>query len=369
MTTEFTLPKWYDLHTHFRQGEPTKAYIADHKAMGCAGALAMPNTKPPVAVVFEAGEDASDYWSIERYERDLREAGAEEFDHLIVPLYLTQHTTPEMILKGAESGVLKACKYFPPHGTTGAEFGRPITEYIDNGILAAIEEAGLVLCVHGEEHALPGAEYFDRKTNAEEIFYRECMPRVRDAFPNLKIVCEHATTKVAVDFVKGSGANIAATVTPQHLLYTMGDMLQGLKYHLYCLPVVKFEEDRAALQAAVTDVGNTKFFAGTDCAPHTKKATECGCAGGCYTGGVAPQLYAHGFELAGVDMASASGQAAFKTFLCDNGARFYGLEPSSETFTLVKEPSNVDLIDTPEGSVIPLPLGINEPVLNWSIKL
>jgi dihydroorotase len=369
MATEFTLPKWYDLHTHFRQGEVMKAYIAAHKAMGCAGAMAMPNTKPPVAVVFEEGEAASGYWSIERYMRDLCEAGGEDFDHLIVPLYLTQHTTPEMIAMGSENGVLRACKAYPPHGTTGAEFGVPITDHIDNGVFKAMEEAGVVLCVHGEEQGLPATAYFDRRTNAEEVFYKERMGRVRDAFPNLKIVCEHITTKVAVEFVKESGDAVAASVTPQHLIYTIGDLIQGLKYHLFCLPVVKFEEDRAALRAAVTAADNTQFFAGTDSAPHTKKATECGCAAGCFTGGVAPQLYAHGFELAGVDMASEAGQEAFKAFLCYNGARFYGLELSSDTFTLIKKPSDVEALYTPDGSVIPLPLGINEPELAWSVKL
>ena len=369
MTTQFTLPKWYDLHAHFRQGELMEGYITAHKAMGCAGILAMPNTKPPVAVVFETDEKVSGYWSIERYMRELCEAGADAFDPLIVPLYLTRDTTPGMILAGAETGVLKACKAYPPNGTTGAEFGAPITEHIDNGVLKAMEEAGVILCVHGEEHGLPPTKFFDRNSNAEEIFYKERMPRVRDTFPNLKIACEHVTTKVAVDFVKESGEKVAATVTPQHLIHTIGALIQGLKYHLYCMPVLKFEEDRAALREVVTDAGNTQFFAGTDSAPHTKKATECGCAAGCFTGGVAPQLYAHGFELAGVDMASAAGQKVFKAFLCDNGARFYGLELSSETFTMVKEPSNVKALYTPEGSVIPLPLGVGTPELAWSVKL
>lgn len=368
MATELTLPKWYDLHVHFRQGDAMGAYVSAHKEMGCAGALAMPNTQPPVAVVFETDEAKSGYWSIERYVRDLDAVGGDEFDQLIVPLYLTKETTPEMILKGAEKGVLKACKAYPPHGTTGAEFGAPITEHIDNGVLKAMEEAGVVLCVHGEEHGLHGAKYFDRHTNAEEQFYKERMPRVRDAYPKLKVVCEHITTKVAADFVKESGESVAASVTPQHLIHTIGDLIQGLKYHLFCLPVVKFEEDRAALREVVTDPNNTQFFAGTDSAPHTKKATECGCAAGCFTGGVAPQLYAHGFELSGVDLASEAGQAAFKAFLCDNGPRFYGFEPAQETFILAKEPSNVEALYTPDGSVIPLPLGINEPELNWSIK-
>lgn len=369
MTIEFTLPKWYDLHAHFRQGAPMESYISAHKAMGCAGVVAMPNTSPPVALVFETDERNTEYWSIERYDRDLCDAGGQDFDALIVPLYLTQHTTPEMILKGAQSGVLKACKYLPPHGTTGSEFGAPITEYIDNGVLRAVEETGLVLCVHGEEHALPPEAYFGANTNAETLFYKNRMPQIRDAFPDIKIVCEHATTKAAVDFVMESGENVAATVTPQHLLYTIGDLLQGFKYHLFCLPLVKFEEDREALQNAVTKSGNTKFFAGTDCAPHTVKTNEYGCAGGCFTGGIAPQLYAEGFEAAGVNLESAAGQSDFRAFLCDNGAKFYNLSEPSGSFTLIKEPGIAEKLQTSEGDVTPLPLGLNQKELRWSLKI
>ncbi len=364
----FSLPKWYDLHTHFRQGAAMGDYIRAHIDMGCAGALAMPNTKPPTAVVFEKDE-AGEYWSIERYMRDLMAAGADAFDALIVPLYLTKDTTPEMIREGAKSGLLKAAKAYPPHGTTGAEFGIPITEFIENGVFSAMEEVGVTLCVHGEEHGLSGDRYFDRAENAEEIFYQTRMPKVRAAFPNLKIVCEHVTTKKAVDFVKSAGPNTAATITPQHLIYTIGDLIQGLKYHLFCLPVLKHVEDRDALRAAVIDKGNTQFFAGTDSAPHTTKATDCGCAAGCFTGGIAPQLYAQGFELAGADLSTVDGQASFQKFLCEIGAHFYDLPISIERFTLEKTPMEVQALSTPEGDVVPLPVGINQPTISWSLKL
>lgn len=123
------------------------------------------------------------------------------------------------------------------------------------------------------------------------------MPLLRDKFPNLKMVCEHITTKTAVDFVAGAGDKTGATITPQHLTYTVADLVQGLKYHLYCLPLVKFDEDRAALRAAVLTPSNKRIFAGTDSAPHTTKTTECGCAAGCFTGAIAPQLYAENFDL------------------------------------------------------------------------
>lgn len=365
--TRFTLPKWYDLHTHFRQGEAMSAYIGAHVAMGCAGALAMPNTKPPTAVVFEKDENQGQYWSIERYRRDLMAAGADKFDVLITPLYLTQDTTPDMILQGAKSGMLQACKSYPPHGTTGAEFGRPVTDFIDNGVFAAMEEAGVVLCVHGEEHGLDGGQYFDRAGNAEEIFYTQRMPKVRAKFPKLKIVCEHVTTKMAVDFVRGAGAHTAATITPQHLIYTIGDLIQGLKYHLFCLPVLKHCEDREALRSAVIDPDNTQFFAGTDSAPHTVKATDCGCAAGCFTGGIAPQLYAQSFELAGLDLSDVKSQEIFKKFLCLNGAAFYNLPVSRDSFTLLKTDTPVAMLHTPLGDVTPLPIGVMQKTLPWAI--
>ena len=275
-----TLPKWYDLHAHFRQGDMVPALIADHLKMGCAGILAMPNTRPPVAKI--RTRDDGPGWSIEEYGDMLRQAGGEAFDDIIIPLYLTVDTSPAMIERGAKSGLLRACKYYPPHGTTGAEHGAAFQTFIDNGVFRAMEETGMVLCIHGEEHGMSPEEYFARQTNAEETFYRERLPRLIDSCPNLRIVAEHLTTKTGANLVRQAD-HLGATITPQHLLYTIGDLLQGLKYHLYCLPLLKFEEDRQALRDAVTDPQNTKFFAGTDSAPHTQKATPCGCAAGCYT--------------------------------------------------------------------------------------
>ncbi len=357
---KITLPLWYDLHVHVRQGAPMKSYIEAHAAMGCAGILAMPNTKPPVGKVIAA--DPLPYWSIEEYRGMVLENGGDVFSEIILPLYLTKDTTPKMIEDGAKSGLLKACKYYPPHGTTNADHGRPLQSFIDNGVFRAMEENGIVLNIHGEEHALTGERYFGKNSNAEDYFYRERMPTLRDKFPNLKIACEHITTKTATDFVHQAGDKTGATITPQHLLYTMGDLVGGLKYHLYCLPLVKFEEDRQALLSAVRSKGNRRFFAGTDSAPHTTKATECGCAAGCFTGGIAPQLYAESFDL-------EKGQDEFRAFLCTNGADFYGLPVPQKTFDLVREDTPLSPLETPEGPVMPLPLGLGRPSLPWKIVL
>lgn len=343
-----------------------KAYIAAQVEMGCAGVLAMPNTSPPVAKMFE--KDESDCWSVESYLDMIRKSGGNNFSQIIVPLYLTRETTPVMIEAGAKAGILKACKYYPPHGTTGAEFGRPLDIYEENGVFRAMEDAGVILCIHGEEHGLSGEKYFSRDSNAEDIFYKTRMPELVKKFPNLKIVCEHITTKTAADFVSRTKANVVATVTPQHLLYTIGDLIRGLRYHLFCLPVVKFSQDRQALRDAVTDPENTKFFAGTDSAPHAKKATECGCAAGCFTGGYAPQLYAQAFEEAGLNLAGEKTQNIFRRFLCENGAKFYGLPVPEKTFTLARRQQTVQPLKTDDGEIVPLPLGMGSSTIPWSIE-
>ncbi len=324
----------------------------------------MPNTQPPVANV--SGAAHVDGWSIESYAAELRAAGAEAFEQLIVPLYLTRQTTAAMIHEGAASGLLRACKYYPPHGTTNAEYGLPMDDLIGGDVFRAMEEQGIVLCVHGEQHGLSGPDYIDAEQNAETRFYRERMPRLVAEHPNLRIVCEHITTRVAAEFVASAPEPIGATITPQHLLYTLGHLIQGLKYHLYCLPIVKFQDDRAALRQAVATLGQSKFFAGTDSAPHTTKATACGCAAGCFTGGCAPQLYAMAFEEAGVDLGTTDGQTLLERFLCLNGPAFYGFPASTRRFQMEKARSQFAVLETPAGPVTPLPTGMGLD-LTWRI--
>ncbi len=365
MAIKFSLPLWYDLHTHVRQDGLLEPVIKSLKNMGCAGFLAMPNTKPPVAKIRRA--DDLPYWSIEEYRAMIMDAGGNDFTSIITPLYLTKDTTPAMIEDGARSGLLRACKYYPPHGTTGADFGVPLEELMKTDIFAAMVDHGVTLCIHGEEHGLGGEDYFGEGGNAEDFFYRTRVPQLLDQYPGLRLVCEHITTRTAAAFVDQAGDNVAATITPQHLLYTIGDLLQGCKYHLYCLPLLKFATDRDALRRAVTNDNNKKFFAGTDSAPHTVKATACGCAAGCFTGDIAPQLYAEGFEQAGVDLSNAQGQEIFKRFLCDNGRAYYDLPVPDRTFTLQKTPQTLSATQTPEGTLTPLPLGLGHDTLPWSM--
>ena len=84
-----------------------------------------------------------------------------------------------------------------------------------------MQDVGVTLCIHGEEHGLDSERYFDRGENAEEIFYKERMPQLIDSFPELRIVGEHLTTKVGVDLILQAPSHVKANITPQHLLYTV----------------------------------------------------------------------------------------------------------------------------------------------------
>jgi len=193
-------------------------------------------------------------------------------------------------------------------------------------VLEKMSELGMPLLMHGEVTD-PVVDIFDR----EKIFIDKILVRLQNKFPELKIVFEHITTYDAVDFVMGASDNIAATVTPHHLLYNRNAMfVQGLRPHYYCLPVLKRENHRKALLQAATS-GNSKFFLGTDSAPHSVKNKEssCGCAG-IYSSHAAIELYAAIFEAEGA-------LNKLEKFASINGPAFYNLPVNSRTITLVKE--------------------------------
>ena len=87
-----------------------------------------------------------------------------------------------------------------------------------------------------------------------------------------------------------------------------------------------------------------------------------------FTGGIAPQLYAQAFEQAGLDLSQPMHQDIFKNFLCFNGPDFYNLPGSNAVFTLTKTPQTLEIIRTKGGDITPLPLGLGNNVIPWSIK-
>src|SRR6185503_1584598 len=147
-------------------------------------------------------------------------------------------------------------------------------------------DVGMPLLLHGEATE-PNIDVFDR----EKAFIERTLIALVQRFPSLKIVVEHITTANAVKFVLSAPDTVAATITSHHLLLNRNDIFSGgVRPHNYCLPILKREEHRQALIKAATS-GNSKFFLGTDSAPHSRqsKETACGCAG-IYTAHAALEL-------------------------------------------------------------------------------
>jgi len=339
-----TLTRPDDWHLHVRNGAVLKTVIA-HTAKQFARAIIMPNLKPPVTTVLQALA----------YREEILQAIPTGINFTpLMTLYMTASTTIEEIKLAAESSYIHAFKLYPAGATTNSDAGVADVKTIYPQ-LAAMEKYDLPLLIHGEvvdEHC----DIFDR----EREFVDTHLVAITRDFPALRVVLEHVTTSEAVQFVESTGANIAATITPQHLLFNRNAILAGgIRPHFYCLPILKREQHRLALVKAATS-GNSKFFLGTDSAPHltTLKENACGCAG-CYSAHAALELYVQAFETAGA-LDKLEGFASFY------GADFYRLPRNSETVTLLKSAWKVpENYGTDGVSITPLLAGEE---LNWQLQ-
>jgi dihydroorotase len=336
-----TIRKPDDWHVHLRDGDMMKL-VAPFTARQFARAIVMPNLVPPVTSAAAA----------EAYRERIVEATGPDFTPLMT-CYLTDESDSEELASGFEGRVWVAAKLYPANATTNSAFG--VTDV--RNIYPALERMqaiGMVLCVHGEV-ADPDVDVFDR----EAVFIDRVLGPVMRDFPELKIVLEHITTGEAADFVETAGPNLAATVTPHHLMINRNAMFErGLRPHAYCLPVAKREEHRRAIRRAATS-GSPKFFLGTDSAPHSRGAKEsgCGCAG-IFNAPFALEAYATVFEEEG-----ALGR--LEAFASENGPNFYGLPLNEGTVTLERTASDVpDSLGLGDIELVPFLAGRE---LGWSL--
>jgi dihydroorotase len=338
-----TLTRPDDWHLHLRDGAALAA-VLPFTARQFARAIVMPNLKPPVT------STAAALAYRRRIEAALPPGAA--FTPLMA-LYLTDNTPPDEIRRAREAGVV-ALKLYPAGATTNSDAG--VTDIKKaHATLEAMQREGLLLLVHGEVTD-DAVDVFDR----EAVFIDRVMVPLRRAFPELRVVFEHITTKEAAQYVAASGPQTAATITAHHLLYNRNALfVGGLRPHWYCLPVLKREEHRRALVAAATS-GSPKFFLGTDSAPHAaalKEASVCGA--GCFTAPAALELYAQAFDEAG----ALDRLEAFAAF---HGADFYGLPRNTGSVTLRRE--RWALPETyPFGDATIKPLGAGE-ALEWRLQ-
>ncbi len=343
MTDRLTILRPDDWHIHLRDGAVLQHTVADAARM-FSRAIIMPNLVPPARNVAEAGAYR---------ERILAAVPAGRSFEPLMTLYLTDQTCPEDIRAAKASGFVHAAKLYPAGATTNSDSGVTALEHVYPA-LQAMAEVGMPLLVHGEV-TRDEVDIFDR----EKRFIDDQLAALVERFPGLQVVMEHITTADAVQFVESCPDNVAATITPHHLLFNRNHMLVGgIKPHFYCLPILKRNLHQQALLQAATS-GKPKFFLGTDSAPHAQHTKEaaCGCAG-CYSAFAAIELYAMAFE-------QENALDKLEAFASHFGADFYGLPRNTDTITLVRDPWQVPAsLPFGDSKVVPLCAG---DTLEWRL--
>ena len=313
MTDTITIRRPDDWHVHLRDGDMLKL-VAPFTARQFSRAIIMPNLSPPIIRV----EQAAAY-------RDRIIAAAGPGFTPLMTAYLTDDSDPDEIERGHRDGVWVAAKLYPAGATTNSASG--VTDIANVArVLDRMQKIGMPLLVHGEVTD-PSIDIFDR----EAVFIDRILLKTLANFPALKVVLEHITTRQSADLVLSADfPNLAATITPQHLILNRNALFEGgLRPHAYCLPVVKREEHRLAVRKAAVS-GSPNIFLGTDSAPHLVGAKEssCGCAG-LFNAPFAIEAYAQVFD-------EENALDRLESFASEHGPRFYGLPLNQGSITLAR---------------------------------
>ena len=329
---QITLTQPDDWHLHLRDADMLEAVVGA-TARHFGRALIMPNLVPPVVTE----SDALAYKK--RILEALSDDASEQHFEPLMTLYLTEQTKPQDVVDAARNGTIKAVKLYPAGATTNSASG--VTDVAKvMPVLEAMAKHGIVLCVHGEVTTAE-VDIFDR----EARFIETVLQPLRQALPELRIVMEHVTTRDGVDFVASCDQNMAATLTTHHLMINRNHLLVGgIRPHYYCLPIAKREEHRQALVKAACS-GDSRYFLGTDSAPHTKstKESDCGCAG-VFNAANTMVCLATAFE-------EADALEHLEAFASLNGPKWYGVAPNERTMTLQK---------TSEPCPVPAPFAVGD---------
>ena len=254
-----------DWHVHFRDDEILRAVVPETSRF-FARSIVMPNLIPPILNAKQAIE----------YRQRIEKAIPKSHNFKpLMTIYLTEETNQHELKDAYKSGAVFAVKLYPAGATTNSDSGvKDIKKVMP--ILEMMSRIGMPLLIHGEVTD-KDIDIFDR----EKVFIDKKLDFITKELPELKITLEHITTKEATEYVKEGNKNLAASITPHHLILNRNAIfVGGIRPHNYCLPILKREIHRQALIKVATS-SNPKFFLGTDTAPHLKKdkETQCGCAG------------------------------------------------------------------------------------------
>lgn len=338
-----SMRRLFDAHCHFRT-ESLMSEVLPETAEYASYGIAMPNTRPRAILT---GEDV--IWYRDEIRRVLDGMLYPQPFEPLMTIEIRDNTTPEMIIEAHRAGAV-AGKVYPLGVTTNSDEGlRYFFSYGISETFKAMQDVGMLLLIHGE---LDQARILVIK---REMAFLPIFRKLALKLPDLKIVLEHVSTEAGVRLVRQLGENVAATITAHHLCLTLNDVIgYGIQPHHGCMPMPKSFDDRDALIKAVTS-GNSKFFLGSDTAPHPREKKECAKgACGVYTAPILPQLLAEIFEEAGH-------LEKLEDFTSRFGVEFYDIPPTEDSITLTKEEWVV-----PEqiGSVVPFRASTK---LQWKI--
>ncbi|KAF9221928.1 Dihydroorotase [Gyrodon lividus] len=257
-----------DFHVHLRQGDLSSLVTPHVRQGGFDLAYVMPNLNPPITKTNQAVEYREWLNTIDN-----------KVDYLMT-LYLSPDLTPEEVRKAKEAGIVGVKSY--PRGVTTNSDGGIESYEVYYPVFEEMQKCDLVLNLHGEVPSEAASNIC--VLNAEEIFLPH-LKVLHEAFPKLRIVLEHATTRAAVEAVKSLGDTVACTITAHHLAMTVDDWA-GQSWN-YCKPVAKYPSDRQALRDVILE-GHPRFFLGSDSAPHPTHSKSMAtpvspCAAGVYT--------------------------------------------------------------------------------------
>jgi dihydroorotase len=319
-----------DMHLHLRDAEMLDL-VGPLSAAGFAGAIIMPNLVPPVDSLA----------ALLAYRERIEKATAGHAFTPFMTLFFRDYSDEEL---AAARPHLIGIKLYPAGATTNSEAGVQAIDAAEPTI-RRMEEQGIPLLVHGETHGF----VMDRESEFLMI-YRH----LAATFPKLRITMEHITTAGAVALLEEFD-NLFATVTLQHLLITLDDVAGGLlNPHLFCKPIAKRPEDRAALLEAALRA-HPKLMFGSDSAPHPRSKKECcGCAAGVFTAPIALPVLAELFE-------RNDCLANLQAFVSDNARAIYDIDPPAKSLLLVREPMRVP--ESYGGTVVPMFAGEE---IGWS---
>ncbi|WP_066347090.1 dihydroorotase [Aliarcobacter cryaerophilus] len=338
MEKTFILNEPLDMHLHLRDGDMLRL-VAPLTSNSFSGALVMPNLVPPITT-----KDA-----LLSYKKRIIEASKADDFTPYMTLFFQNNYSFEFLedIKDEIIGI----KLYPAGITTNSETGVSSMDIeVLRPTLENMSRLGIPLCIHGETNGF----VMDREKEFMPIYESLAI-----AFPNLKIIMEHITTKDAVELLD-IYPNLYATVTLHHLLITLDDVAGGmLDPHLFCKPIAKRPEDRNALLNAALKA-HPKLMFGSDSAPHPKHKKECcGCAAGVFTSPIALQVLVELFE-------KHDSLENLNDFVSNNAKNIYGLDLNKKRIKLIKKDFVVpDIYEYKDEKVVPMYAG---KTISWSIE-